>query len=105
MIEELRAKNKTKYRVDIYIGSDNDSRKISNLYLEKVKEWANEAFPDGYTLVRGEGYYNGSSEDSVLLHTFLNYDPALKHRLERLKRELKQQAILVVKSTVNYEVI
>lgn len=100
-----KAKEKAKFRVDIYIGSDNDSRKISDLYLQKVKEWANETFPDGYTLVKGEGYYNGSSEDSILLHAFLNYDPALKHQIERLKRELKQNAILVVKSAVDYEVV
>jgi hypothetical protein len=105
VIEELKAKNKTKYRVDIYIGSDNDSRKIGDLYLEKVREWANAIFPDGYTLVKGEGYYNGASEDSILLHAFLDYDPALKHQLERLKRELKQEAILVVKSAVDYEVV
>jgi hypothetical protein len=94
-----------KYRIDIYIGSDNNSRKIQDSYLNKIKKWANKTFPDGYTLVKGEGYYNGASEDSVLLHAFLNYDPALKHHLERLKRELKQQAILVVKSAVDYEVI
>jgi len=94
-----------KYRVDIYIGSDNDSRKIDESYLDKVRKWANTAFPDGYTLVRGEGYYNGASEDSILLHAFLNYDPALKHHLGRLKRELRQDSILVVKSSVDFEVV
>jgi len=103
MVEEVRTK--PKYRVDIYIGSDNDSGKISDLYLEKVREWANDIFPDGYTLVRGEGYYNGSSEDSILLHAFLNYDPALKRQLEKLKRELKQESILFVKSRADYELV
>jgi hypothetical protein len=93
------------YRVDIYIGSDNDSRKISDIYLDKVRKWANSTFPDGYTLVRGEGYYNGASEDSILLYAFLNSDPILKHQLERLKRELKQESILLVKSSVDYEVV
>jgi len=105
MLEETPKKNKINYRVDIYIGSDNDSRKIHASYIDKVKKWANKTFPDGYTLVRGEGYYNGASEDSILLHAFLNYDPILKHQLERLKRELKQEAILVVKSAVDYEVV
>lgn len=31
-------KHKTKYRVGIYIGSDNDSRKILDSYLDKVKK-------------------------------------------------------------------
>jgi len=104
--EEARVNEyKAKYRIDIYIGSDNDSRKIHDVYLDKVKKWANETFPDGYTLVRGEGYYNGVSEDSILLHTFLNYDPTLKQQLERLKQELRQESILVVKSPVDFEVV
>lgn len=105
MSEEVNTKNKAKYRIDVYIGSDNDSRKIHASYLDKVRKWADTTFPDGYTLVRGEGYYNGASEDSILLHAFLNYDPSLKHQLEKLKRELKQDAILVVKSVVDYEVV
>jgi hypothetical protein len=104
--EKPRPKECTsKYKVDIYIGSDNDSRKIHDSYLDKIKKWANTTFPDGYTLVRGEGYYNGASEDSILLHAFLDYDPALKQQLKRLKRELKQEAILVVKSAINLEVV
>lgn len=104
--EETRMnKNEVKYRVDIYIGSDNYSRKIHDSYLDKVRKWANTTFPDGYTLVRGEGHYSGVSEDSILLYAFLNYDVVLKDRLERLKRELRQESILVVKSPVDFEVI
>ena len=104
--EEDRAKrNKPKYRVDIYIGSDNDSRRINDVYLNKIKNWANRTFPEGYTLVKGEGYYNGISEDSILLHAFLSYDIDLKRSLKKLKRELKQDAILLVKSTVDLEVV
>lgn len=99
------ARNKRKYRIDVYIGSDNDSRTIHSNYLDKVRRWANDTFPNGYTVLRGEGWYNGTSEDSILLHAFLNYDPVLKRQLEKLKRELKQDAILVVKSTADYEVV
>jgi hypothetical protein len=98
-------KCKPKYRVDIYIGSDNDSRKIYDSYLDKIKKWANTVFPHGYTLVRGTGYYNGSSEDSILLHAFLNYDPALKRQLEKLKQELKQDSILFIKSPADFELV
>jgi hypothetical protein len=104
--ERSRTEKRTsKYRVDIYIGSDNNSRKIHDRYLDKVRKWANEAFPDGYTILRGEGHYNGASEDSILLHAFLNYDIVLKDQLGRLKRELKQESILVVKSPLDYEVV
>lgn len=93
------------YRIDIYIGSGNDSRKIHESYLDRIKKWANETFSDGYTVVRGEGHYQGESEDSVLLYVLTDYDIALRHRLERLKRELRQGSILVVKSAVDSEVI
>ena len=105
MSETREKENNPKYRVDIYIGSDNNSRKIHDSYLDKIRKWANIAFPEGYTLVKGEGYYNGASEDSILLHAFLNYDPALNHQLEKLKRELRQESILLAKSAVDYEVV
>jgi hypothetical protein len=94
----------SKYRIDVYIGSDNNSRKINDSYLEKVKNWANEAFPQGYTILKGEGYYNGISEDSILLFSFLEYDKQIQNSLQRLKDELKQESILFVKSNVDYEV-
>jgi len=93
------------YRVDICIGSDNDSRKVCKSYLEKVRGWANTAFPDGYTLLKGEGCYRGISEDSILLYAFLSHDLALRNQLQELKHELKQEAILLVKSTVDFEVV
>jgi len=93
------------YRVDIYIGSDNGSRRICKDYLRKVREWANSAFPDGYTLVRGEGCYRGISEDSILLCVLSDYDAVQRGRLEKLKQDLRQDSILVVKSAVNIEVI
>lgn len=106
MSEEVRVKEyKAKYRVDIYIGSDNSSRRISDIYLDKIRKWANTAFPDGYTLVKGEGYYNGTSEDSILLYAFLNYDPALKRQLEKLKQELKQDSILFIKTPADFELV
>jgi len=93
------------YRIDIYIGSDNDSKKIDGRYLNKVKRWANGVFPDGYTIVKGKGYYHGVSEDSLILHVLLDYDVNLENQLSRLKKELGQETILVVKSKVDVRVI
>ena len=92
-------------RVDIYIGSDNGSKKICESYLKKVRDWADAVFPEGYTLIRGKGCYQGTYEDSVLINVLSSYDIALRENLERLKRELGQEAILVVKSPVNFEVV
>jgi len=69
--EETKAEE-CKHRVDIYVGGDNDSKKISDFYLDKIRKWVNTIFPEDYTLVKGEGYYNGACEDSTLLYTFLN---------------------------------
>jgi len=93
------------YRLDVYIGSDNDSKRIGEDYLEKIKRWANSAFPDGYTLFKGEGCYNGISEDSVLINILSLYDIPIRDRLEALKKDLKQESILVVKSAVEYELV
>lgn len=93
------------YRIDIYIGSDNGSRRIHKGYLDKVKQWANENFPDGYTLIRGQGCYLGISEDSVLINALSNYDVALRDQLQKLKQDLGQEAILLVKAQVDFEVV
>jgi len=93
------------YRIDIYIGSDNNSRKIHEGYLNKIKNWANTVFPDGYTILKGKGYYRGISEDSLILHILLDHDINLENHLSKLKKELRQEAILVVKSKVDAKVI
>jgi hypothetical protein len=56
------------YRVDIYIGSDNGTGKIGKKYLERIRDWACSVFPEGYTLVKGTGYYQNSSEESVIVN-------------------------------------
>jgi len=93
------------YRFEIYIGSDNGSRRIDKNYLKKVQDWASGIFPEGYTLLKGNGYYQGTSEESLIVNVLCEYDVALKHHIERLKCELRQESILVVKSAVDLEVI
>lgn len=93
------------YRIDIYIGSDNGSRRIDKPYLNKVKQWAYQNFPDGYTLLRGQGCYRGVSEDSVLVNVLSDREFALREQLEHLKTELGQEAILIARSLVDLEVV
>jgi hypothetical protein len=93
------------YRIDIYIGSDNGSRRIDDNYLSKVRHWADGIFPDGYTIVRRYGYYRGTSEDSLLLNVLSSQELSLGEQLKQLKYELDQDAILVTKSQVDLEVI
>lgn len=83
-------------QIDIYIGSDNASRKINEEYLAKITEWAKQVFPNGYTLIKGEGFYGDISEDSVILQVFVSEMPSnLKKCVKGLKRTLKQECILV----------
>jgi len=93
------------YRIDIYIGSNNQTKKIDGDYLEKIKKWADSAFTDGYTIFRGEGCYNGVYEDSILLNALTLHDMPLNDSLESLKKDLEQDAILTVKSGVEFELI
>jgi uncharacterized membrane-anchored protein YitT (DUF2179 family) len=93
------------YRIDIYIGSDNGSRRIDDDYLNKVRHWADGVFPDGYTVVKGQGYYRGTSEDSLLVNVLSYNELSLREQLKQLKRELSQEAILVSKTQVDLEVI
>ena len=93
------------YRFDIYIGSDNGSRRINDGYLGKVRQWADANFPDGYTLLRGEGCYRGLSEDSLVVNVLSDCDLPLRGQLDGLKRNLSQEVILLVRSQVEFEVI
>jgi uncharacterized membrane-anchored protein YitT (DUF2179 family) len=93
------------YKIDIYIGSDNNTRKISRDYLEKLKNWASKVFPAGYTLLKGRGFYNGSSEDSVIVTILSSENLSLKGEIELLKRALGQEAILLSRSYIELEVL
>jgi uncharacterized membrane-anchored protein YitT (DUF2179 family) len=92
------------YRIDIYVGSDNGTRRIDKCYLSKIENWANTIFSAGYTIFRGRGYYNRASEESVIINVFSHKPPSLNEQLEQLKRELRQDAVLLVKSPVEMEV-
>jgi hypothetical protein len=92
------------YRIEIYIGSDNNTRRISKHYLDKIKSWASEVFPDGYTLLMGKGFYNGIGEDSIIISAFSEQKPELNRELYRLKQNLKQDSVLLAKYFVDLEV-
>ena len=92
-------------RYDIYIGSDNDSQKLSRKYLELILEWANNVFPEGYTLVKGEGYFNHSREESLIVSTVSQKELDPNGEVKSLKERLKQDVILVTKYAVEAKVL
>jgi hypothetical protein len=93
------------YRIEIYIGGDNNTGEISECYLDEIKNWASKVFPEGYTLIKGKGFYNGVSEDSVILSVFSERELKLNHELDCLKQKLKQNSVLVAKYLVDFEVL
>lgn len=93
------------YKLDIYIGSDNGSGRIERDYLDKITEWANRNFPDGYTLLRGRGCYNGAQEDSLVLSVLSDYNVDFRDRVAELKQTLDQTTIAVTKYNVELDLI
>ncbi|MGQ9469912.1 MAG: hypothetical protein ACUVTD_08890 [Nitrososphaerales archaeon] len=89
------------YRYDIYIGSNNRTRKIGEAYRKKVVRWANSTFPDGYTVFRAKGYYNGFNEDSLLVSVLTEHEIELSNYVSELKRKLRQNEILLAKYEVD----
>ncbi len=88
------------YRFDVFVGSDNGSRRITKDYMNRIVNWANSVFPEGYTLTRGRGYYEGEQEESLVLSVLTDGDIELKDKVALLKRDLKQKSILVSKYIV-----
>jgi hypothetical protein len=92
------------YKIEIFIGSDNNTRKIGKNYLERIRKWANKVFPNGYTLLRSKGFYNGVSEDSVIISVLSDKDLVLEQDIKQLRNELKQDSVLLAKYFVDLEV-
>ena len=89
------------YRFDVFVGSDNDSRKIRKGYLDRVV--FPEGFPEGYALTRGCGYFGGTEEDSLILSVLTNDRIDIREKIASLKAELGQRSILVTNYTVELE--
>ena len=89
--------------INIYIGSDNASRKINEEYLAKITEWAKQVFPNGFTLIKGKGFYGDISEDSVILDVMVfEVSSNLRKCVKSLKKILKQECILVSQKPTSF---
>ena len=93
------------YKLDLYIGSDNGTGRIRRDYLDRVVEWADKNFPNGYTLLKGRGYYEGNQEDSLVLSVLADYDFDVREQVAELKQRLDQNHIIVTKHAVEREFI
>ena len=84
--------------VKIYLGSPNDTHVIGKDYAARIEKWA-EVHLQGYTWQRGRGYWNGTSEESVIL-TVLGQDIPIV-ALQELRDSLAQECIMATVSEVN----
>jgi hypothetical protein len=75
-------------RYDLYIGGDNGSRMIDQAYLDKVVKWAGSVLPNRYTLLGGQGYFEGTQEDSLVLSAIIDGELELEREVLQLKKEL-----------------
>jgi len=91
------------YRFDVFVGSDNGTKRIRRNYLDRVINWANSVFPNGYTLTRGRGYYEGTEEDSLIVSVLTSQRIDLREKVASLKCELGQKSILVTNYAVEVE--
>jgi hypothetical protein len=81
------------YRIDIYVGGDNDSLRIDRHYMDKVRKWANSNFAKEYILIKVQGRYNGMFEDSILINIIADYDLALKDQSVSLKQRTEARDV------------
>ena len=93
-------------KISVYIGSDNKTRCLNQAYISAVLAWANQVFSNGYTLIKGQGYYQGNAEETLILEAITNTEtPNLKQSIETLKQTLQQEAILLTRTSVLMDVL
>ena len=81
----------------IYIGANNETKELE---LNKIKEILHLTGQlDGYTLYHAQCYWKGSTEFCAVIEIYGSYNISL---IDILKRQLKQESIMVVK---DYKVV
>lgn len=97
-------------KLELYIGAhpeDNDG--IGGQHYCHIKHLTANLFPDGFTMTRSEGYWNGGYEDTVVVTVVRQggpiLDELLMEQLGQVAKELEQQEVLVVETPVFTQVV
>lgn len=94
----------TKQKIELFIGADNTSHKISLDYLNRLCSILNKHF-SGYTIEsQNIGVWESQQEESLKVLIFTDSEPDLKPVVLEIKEELKQSAILINIEKSDYEV-
>ena len=85
-----------------FIGSDNKTHRVSEEHLNRIKKILNSEL-DAFTIYEGKGVWKKTEEDSIIVEVISNEDikNKIKAIAQRLKKELKQEAIFIVEQEVN----
>ena len=78
----------------LLIGANNKTKKVEK---NKINARALEYFPDGFTMYNARGAWLGGAEASVVLEVLTNKPARVRKLAAILKKELKQDAILMQK--------
>lgn len=79
----------TLYRV--FVGSNNETHKLER---EKIKRIADKRFK-GYTFINAVGRWNGTQEKTAVIEILTEEHKDVILTARELKRELKQEAVLI----------
>jgi hypothetical protein len=78
----------------LYIGSNNETKELEYDKIRKILATAQQ----GYTILEAVGVWNGLEEHTAIVEIYGNYNLAI---IGELKRELKQDSILVTRQYVD----
>lgn len=81
----------------IYIGANNDTKELEKDKIVHLMNTMSQT--QGYTIIDTIGYWNDESEPSCIVEIYGSYNLSI---VDILKKELKQDSIMVVK---DYKVV
>ena len=90
--------------IKAYIGANNKTGRVE---ISKIKKAFNKEI-EGYTLYKAEGYWQGEKEKNAIVELLTEKPEEIlkfKEITKNLKKELKQNAILLIELPVTAELI
>ena len=78
----------------LYVGSNNETGKLERKKIEKIVS----GYFEGFTAYRAMGYWRGQKERTLIVEIETKETDKVKNLITELKKELKQQAIGLVKA-------
>ena len=84
-------KENVDWRTRLYVGSPNNTHRISVAYAKKIHNWATSVKLQGYTVYRATGYWQGQAEETAVIEV-MGFR-ITKRMISALRAVLGQEAI------------